>query len=130
VSVSAGDGCFLMNGQEFATAVPARPAEHRVHRRQQRHVRHDPHASGARVSGPCIGYGADRTPTSRRYARAYRRPRRDGGKRTADFAPAFERALAASGKPAIIHVKTDAEAITSRITMSKLREQALAKQKQ
>ena len=48
--------------------------------------------------------------------------------RTAEFEPAFERALAA-GKPSIIHVKTDAEAITSRITMSKLREQALAKQK-
>ncbi len=45
-----------------------------------------------------------------------------------DFEAAFERALGA-GKPAIIHVKTDAEAITSRITMSKLREQALAKQK-
>ena len=42
-------------------------------------------------------------------------------------AAAFERALAA-GKPAIIHVKTDPEALTSRITLSKLREQALAKQ--
>ena len=62
------------------------------------------------------------------YARAF------GGhgetvERTADFEAAFERALAA-GKPSIIHVKTDAEAITSRITMTKLREQALAKQKQ
>ena len=45
-----------------------------------------------------------------------------------DFAAAFERALAA-GKPAIIHVKTDPEALTSRITLSKLREQSLARQK-
>jgi acetolactate synthase-1/2/3 large subunit len=61
------------------------------------------------------------------YARAF------GGhgetvEKTEDFAPAFERALAA-GKPAIIHVKTDPEALTSRITLSKLREQSLAKQK-
>ncbi len=32
-------------------------------------------------------------------------------------------------RPSIIHVKTDAEAITSRITLTKLREQALAKHK-
>ena len=42
------------------------------------------------------------------------------------FYKAFERALAAD-RPSIIHVKTDAEAITSRITLTKLREQALAK---
>jgi acetolactate synthase-1/2/3 large subunit len=35
----------------------------------------------------------------------------------------------AAAKPAIIHVKTDPEALTSRITLSKLREQALARQK-
>ena len=40
----------------------------------------------------------------------------------------LERALAA-GKPAIIHVKTDAEALTSRITLTQLREQSLARQK-
>jgi acetolactate synthase I/II/III large subunit len=42
---------FLMNGQEFATAVQYGAADHR-RRRQQRHVRHDPHASGARISRP------------------------------------------------------------------------------
>jgi acetolactate synthase-1/2/3 large subunit len=46
--------------------------------------------------------------------------------KTADFAAAFERCVAV-GKPSIIHVKTDAEAITSRITLSKLREQSLVK---
>jgi acetolactate synthase-1/2/3 large subunit len=61
------------------------------------------------------------------YARAF------GGhgetvEKTEDYAAAFERAVAAA-KPAIIHVKTDPEALTSRITLSKLREQALAKHK-
>ena len=45
----AGDGCFLMNGQELATAVQYGLRHHR-HRRQQRHVRHHPHAPGARIS--------------------------------------------------------------------------------
>jgi len=59
------------------------------------------------------------------YARAF------GGhgetvEKTADFAAAFERCVAI-GKPSIIHIKTDPEAITSRITLSKLREQSLAK---
>ena len=39
------------------------------------------------------------------------------------------RALTA-GKPAIIHVKTDAEALTSRITLTKLREQSLERLRQ
>ena len=47
----AGDGCFLMNGQEFATAVQYGLADHRD-RGRQRHVRHDPHAPGARLSRP------------------------------------------------------------------------------
>jgi acetolactate synthase-1/2/3 large subunit len=38
-------------------------------------------------------------------------------------------AATAAGKPAIIHVKTDAEALTSRITLTQLREQSLARQK-
>jgi acetolactate synthase-1/2/3 large subunit len=44
----AGDGDFLMNGQELATASQHRRQEHR-RAAQQRHVRHDPHAPGARV---------------------------------------------------------------------------------
>jgi acetolactate synthase-1/2/3 large subunit len=40
--------------------------------------------------------------------------------KTEEFAPAFERARA-RGKPAIIHVKTDAEAISPTTTISKLR---------
>jgi acetolactate synthase-1/2/3 large subunit len=39
---------------------------------------------------------------------------------TADFLPAFDRA-AASGKPALIEVKLDPEAITTTATMSEIR---------
>jgi acetolactate synthase-1/2/3 large subunit len=76
---------------------------------------------------PTRVYGTElKNPDFAAYARAF------GGhgetvEKTEDFAAAFERALAAA-KPAIIHVKTDPEALTSRITLSKLREQALAKQ--
>ena len=47
----AGDGDFLMNGQEFMTAVQYDLPIVIVDRRQ-RHVRHHPHASGARISRP------------------------------------------------------------------------------
>ena len=109
----AGDGCFLMNGQEFATAVQ-HGANIVIVGRRQRHVRHDPHAPGARVSDARARHRAQ-NPDFAAYARAF------GGhgetvEKTADFAAAFERALAA-GKPAIIHVKTDPEALTSRITL-------------
>ena len=40
--------------------------------------------------------------------------------------PAFERAVA-SGKPAILHVKIDPDAITPVTTLTKIREAALAK---
>jgi len=46
--------------------------------------------------------------------------------RTADFAAALERAFA-SGKPALLHLVVDPEAITPRQTLTELREQALGK---
>jgi acetolactate synthase-1/2/3 large subunit len=48
--------------------------------------------------------------------------------RTEDFAPAFARAVA-SGKPALIELRVDPEAITPVTTLSGLREAALAKAK-
>ena len=51
-SAAAGDGCFLMNGQELATAVQYNVGDHRA-RVRQRHVRHHPHASGAGLSRAC-----------------------------------------------------------------------------
>jgi len=120
----AGDGCFLMNGQEFATAVQhgAKVLIVVVDNGMFGTIRmHQEREYPTRV------YGTDlKNPDFAAYARAF------GGhgetvEKTAEFAPAFERALAA-GKPAIIHVKADPEALTSRITLSKLREQSLAKQ--
>ena len=119
----AGDGCFLMNGQEFATAVQhgANVVIVVVDNGMYGTIRmHQEREYPTRVHGTEL-----RNPDFAAYARAF------GGhgetvERTADFAPAFERAVAA-GKPAIIHVKVDPEALTSRITLSKLREQALAR---
>jgi acetolactate synthase-1/2/3 large subunit len=44
--------------------------------------------------------------------------------RTADFEPAFERAYA-SGKPALIELKLEPDAITPATTLSAIREKAL-----
>ncbi len=46
------------------------------------------------------------------------------------ISPSAFRAAQAAGKPAIVHLKVDPEAITPAITLTKLREQALAEQKQ
>ncbi|MBL8587739.1 MAG: thiamine pyrophosphate-binding protein [Methylobacteriaceae bacterium] len=118
----AGDGCFLMNGQEFATAVQyglpilvvvvdnAMYGTIRAHQERE---------YPGRVSGTEL-----RNPDFAAYARAF------GGHgesvaTTADFAPAFERALA-SGKPAILHVKIDPEAISPTTTLSQIRSKAQA----
>ncbi|MBI3196536.1 MAG: thiamine pyrophosphate-binding protein [Rhodospirillales bacterium] len=121
----AGDGCFLMNGQEFATAVQhgANVVIVVVDNGMYGTIRmHQEREYPTRVHGTEL-----KNPDFAAYARAF------GGhgetvEKTADFEAAFERALA-SGKPAIVHVKTDPEALTSRITLTKLREQALAKGK-
>lgn len=121
----SGDGCFLMNGQEFATAVQhgANVVFIVVDNGTYGTIRmHQEREYPTRVHGTEL-----RNPDFAAYARAF------GGhgetvEKTADFEAAFERALAAD-RPAIVHVKTDVEAITSRITLTKLREQALAKQK-
>jgi acetolactate synthase I/II/III large subunit len=44
--------------------------------------------------------------------------------RTEDFAPAFERA-SKSGKPALIELRIDPDAITPATTLSAVRQQAL-----
>src|SRR6266404_3733382 len=119
----AGDGCFLMNGQEFATAVQHGAniviivVDNGMYGTIRMHQERD---YPTRVHGTEL-----KNPDFAAYARAF------GGhgetvEKTEDYAAAFERAVAAA-KPAIIHVKTDPEALTSRITLSKLREQALAK---
>jgi acetolactate synthase-1/2/3 large subunit len=119
----AGDGCFLMNGQEFATAVQydlpilvividnGMYGTIRMH--QERHY-------PTRVSATGL-----LNPDFAAYARAF------GGhgervEENAEFVPALERALA-SRKPAILHCLVDPEAITPTATLTEIREKALAK---
>jgi acetolactate synthase-1/2/3 large subunit len=121
----AGDGCFLMNGQEFATAVQYDCAiiviviDNGMYGTIRMHQERE---YPGRISATAL-----KNPDFAAYARAF------GGhgetvEDTAAFAPAFARA-AASGKPAILHVKIDAEAITPTTTLGAIRAQALAKRK-
>jgi acetolactate synthase-1/2/3 large subunit len=102
----AGDGCFLMNGQEFATAVQFEIPIIVVvlDNGQYGTIRmHQERDYPGRVSATQL-----RNPDFTAYAIAF------GGhgervETTAEFAPAFERALA-SGKPAILHCLLDPRA--------------------
>ncbi len=118
----AGDGCFLMNGQEFATAVQYDLAiiviviDNGMYGTIRMHQERD---YPGRVSATQL-----RNPDFAAYARAF------GGHgetvlKTEEFAPAFERARA-SGKPAILHVKIDPEAITPATTLAAIRAGAQA----
>jgi acetolactate synthase-1/2/3 large subunit len=116
-----GDGDFLMTGQEVATAVQygADFVAVVVNNGLYGTIRmHQEREYPGRVYGTEL-----RNPDFAAYARAF------GGygetvERTADFAPAFERA-AASGKPAIIELKIDPDAITPQTTLSAIREKSL-----
>jgi acetolactate synthase-1/2/3 large subunit len=121
----AGDGEFLMNGQEFATAMQYRAAVIVlvVNNGMYGTIRmHQEREYPGRVSGTELS-----NPDFAAYARAF------GGhgetvERTADFAPAFRRAQA-SGKPAILELRIDPEAITPSATLASLRAAALQKKK-
>jgi acetolactate synthase-1/2/3 large subunit len=115
----AGDGDFLMNGQEFATAVQydlpviVMISDNGTYGTIRMHQERD---YPGRVSGTDL-----RNPDFAAYARAF------GGfgvtvEKTADFPEAFK-AAEKSGKPAIIHMKVDPEAITPTTTLAKLRAQ-------
>ncbi|UXT49383.1 thiamine pyrophosphate-binding protein [Agrobacterium tumefaciens] len=113
----AGDGCFMMHGQEFITAVryglPIITVL--VNNSTYGTIRmHQEREYPGRVSGTDLV-----NPDFNAFAKAY------GGhgetvERTQDFAAAFERARA-SGKPAIIEVKLDPEAITPTRTLTQIR---------
>ncbi|CAM4341954.1 thiamine pyrophosphate-binding protein [Bordetella pseudohinzii] len=120
----AGDGCFLMHGQEFATAVQydlpiivvlvdnGMYGTIRMH--QEKHY-------PGRISATQL-----KNPDFADYARAF------GGhgervETSAEFGPAFERALA-SGKPAILHCLIDPETISPSTTLEKIRAAALKAQ--
>ena len=116
----AGDGCFMMHGQELATACQHDAAvitiivdngmygTIRMHQERQ---------YPGRVSGTDLS-----NPDFAALARAY------GAfgatvRHTDEFEGAFEAALA-SGKPAILHLLIDPEVITPKQTLSEIREAA------
>ena len=121
----AGDGDFLMNGQEFATAVQydlpfativfdnGMYGTIRMHQERE---------YPGRISATAL-----RNPDFPAYARAF------GGfgvsvERTEDFAKAFRDAQA-SGKPAIVRLAIDPESITPGTTLAKIRARALAEKR-
>ena len=118
----SGDGDFLMNGQDFATAVQFDApiiviiADNGLYGTIRMHQeRHYP----GRISATHL-----RNPDFAAYARAF------GGfgvtvENTADFPAAFQ-AAEKSGQPAIVHLRIDPEAITPTQTLAKIRESALA----
>ncbi len=120
----AGDGCFLMNGQEFATAIqydlPIIVVV--IDNRNFGTIRmHQERRFPGRVSATAL-----RNPDFAAYAQAF------GGhgetvRRTEQFAPAFERAVE-SGVASIIHVLVDTEASTPTATLASLRAAGMAAQ--
>lgn len=116
-----GDGGFLMTGQELATAVQfdlpiiifvvnnGMFGTIRMHQERE---------YPGRVSGTEL-----RNPDFAALARAYG-AHGETITRNADFAAALDRALA-SGKPAVIELKVDPEAITPRATISSIRADAM-----
>ena len=117
-----GDGCFLMNGQELATAVQYRLGivfvvvdngmygTIRMHQERQYPARvYATDLVNPDFAALARAYGADGETVSR----------------TDQFAPALERALTA-GRPALLHLLLDRQAITMNATIDDLRRQATA----
>ena len=117
-----GDGCFLMNGQELATAVQYGLAVIFVvvDNGMYGTIRmHQERAYPTRVHGSALA-----NPDFAALARAYG-AHAETVTRTAEFAPAFERALAAGG-PALLHLKLDPQALTLNASLDALRAQGIA----
>ena len=117
----AGDGCFMMNGQEFATAVQYElpiivvVVDNGMYGTIRMHQERE---YPGRVSATQL-----RNPDLAALARAY------GGHgetvcKTEEFAAALARARA-SGKPSIIHCLIDPEAITPSRSLSDIRKAAM-----
>ena len=117
----SGDGDFLMNGQEFATAVQYHlpiiviVCDNGLYGTIRMHQERE---YPTRVSATDL-----RNPDFAAYARAF------GGfgatvEATEDFAAAFA-AARASGQPSILHLKIDPDAILPGTTLTSIREKAL-----
>jgi acetolactate synthase-1/2/3 large subunit len=113
----AGDGCFLMTGQELATAVQyqinvifivvnnSMYGTIRMH--QERTF--PGHVYGTALTNPDFAA----------YARSFGASG-EVVENTSEFAPAFERAIKA-GKPALIEIRIDPEAISPNTTLQAIR---------
>ncbi len=112
-----GDGGFLMTGQEIATAIhhDAAPIILVFDNGMYGTIRmYQERAYPGRISGTQLT-----NPDFARLAEAYG-AHGETVTRTEEFAPAFQRAVA-SGKPAIVALRTDPEQITTRATIAELR---------
>jgi len=120
-----GDGCFLMNGQELATAVQyglgvifvvvdnGMYGTIRMH--QERNY-------------PARVYGTELVnPDFAALARAYG-AHGETVNRTEEFAPAFERARTA-GRPALLHLRQDPQALSPSASLDAMRAQGEAAQR-
>ena len=117
----SGDGCFTMNGQELATAMQYElPLLFIVvNNAMYGTIRmHQERAYPARVYATAL-----KNPDFAALAKAYGLHGEVVAK-TAEFEPAFERAMA-SNKPALLELRIDPEAITTRTTLTAVREQAI-----
>jgi acetolactate synthase-1/2/3 large subunit len=114
----SGDGDFLMNGQELATAA-ARGVDLLVilvDNQSYGTIRmHQERDYPKRVSGTDLA-----NPDFAALARAYG-AKAETVEKTADFVPALDRALGERGIR-LLHLKTDVEQISNQTTISKLRE--------
>ena len=121
VSIS-GDGCFLMNGQEIATAMQyelkiifmvfdnGMYGTIRMHQERE----YPTHVYGTELKNP------DFAALARSYGLHAERV-----SSTSDIMPAIQRCLDAE-TASLIHIKVDPEAITSRATLTQIREKALS----
>ena len=113
----AGDGCFLMTGQELATAVQYQlnvifiVVNNNMYGTIRMHQEREfpGHVHGTALVNPDFAA----------YAKAFG-AHGELVETTAEFAPAFERAMKA-GKPALIEVRIDPEAISPNTTLSAIR---------
>ncbi|WP_119291960.1 thiamine pyrophosphate-binding protein [Azohydromonas sediminis] len=121
----AGDGDFLMTGQELATAVAhgaTKLVSIVVDNGSYGTIRmHQEREYPGRVSGSAL-VNPDFVALARAYGWHAARV-----ERTAEFEPAFAQALAA-GRPTLLHLQLDADVITSRTTLSAIRDAALRRQ--
>jgi len=115
-----GDGCFMMNGQELATAVQygANAIFIVVNNGMYGTIRmHQERNYPGRVVATELA-----NPDFAALARAYG-ANGEVVEKTAEFAPAFERALKAD-RPSLIELRIDAQVITPTATLDGLRKQA------